>query len=158
MSTNSNVLIIENNYSNRAKILQTFKDHQLRHRLLFVNDCKEALTELYFFNKEITSISPQIVLISFSPDIFDFLDKLKSDHRYKQLSVFILTENSCIKEKEKLKFYKVNGIVDKSLDFKNFSNETYLDTLDLFLQLLRITLDKSSQYNIILNSSKPPKQ
>lgn len=145
MPSGSKVLVIEKNFAERARILQKFKEHQLRHEILFVNNSKEALIELYFFNKEIKTGLPQIILLSPDEESMNFLITLKEDKRYKNIKSFFLVGDENYPKRENLYDLRVSGIVHRSLDFKHFShNETYLDTIDLFLHLVRLTVNKTT--------------
>jgi len=154
MKRQYNILVIESNFAERSRILRKFKEHQLKHTIHFVSNAKDALVELYYFNKEIKDNFPQLLLLDYSEENLSLLEKINSDERYHSIKVFLLIENNASFYKEKLIGHKINGIVDRCLDFKNFSNETFLDSVDLFLHLLRIGFNHNNRAKHLISKTK----
>lgn len=150
MPPHCNVLVIESNYAERSRIIQRFQEHQLRHKLHFSTTCNEALLDLFYFNKTMTGPFPETILLGYDQDNLGFINKINEEPRYKSIKIFVLIEEQLSFYKERLKGFKIHGIIDRKLDFKNFSSETYLDTLDLFLHLLKVGLDKNNRVKHLL--------
>lgn len=150
MQNQYNILIIEGNYAERSRIIQKFQEHKLRHSIHFANTANDALLDLYYFNKTITGSFPETILLNYSFENLDFLQKLNEDERYSFIKTFLLIEDNPAFYKEKVKGYKISGVVNRRLDFKNFSDETYLDSVDLFLHLLKVGLDKNNRVKNLL--------
>lgn len=146
-----NILVVESNYAERARILKKFQEHQLRHTFHFASNAKDALVDLYYFNKEMKEVFPQVLFINYNQENLELLEKINTDSRYSEIKVFLLIDNDLSYYKEKVSKYKIHGIVKRSLDFKKFSDETYLDTIDLYLHLLRVSIDKNNRVKHLLN-------
>jgi hypothetical protein len=143
----SNILVIENNFAERARILRILKEYKLKQTIHFVSDVLEALTELYFFNKSQPILNPQIILLNYHIENFDFLKKLKSDTRYRNIKIYVLADKEYSFYKEKLKDFKITGVVNRLLDFKKNTDDSFPDTNDLYQHLLKSSSSKKQYIN-----------
>jgi hypothetical protein len=135
------VLVIESNFSDRSQILNEFRKHKLHNSMRFVEDEQEALSHLFFYNKEKDYEGyPQIILLNLSIKGIDFVKKVRNDIRFRSVKIYFMTkkEQSKIIEREFLFQNKVSGLIIKPIYFKAIDSHSYLDAFSLYLDLIKI--------------------
>lgn len=139
--SDSQVLIIEPDFSARAQLLNEFNRHKLKNSISFADDEKDALGNLSYFDKgrEYDGY-PQIILLNFSREGLAFVKKLRSDIRFGAIKVYFMTEKESLPVIERQLMFenKISGLILKPLKFKAIDNLSYLDSFSLYLDLIKI--------------------
>jgi two-component system response regulator len=134
------ILLVEDNPDDVELTLRSFRKHNLRNRVIVVNDGQEALDWLYGEGAHAgrdTGEMPTVVLLDLKlpkVDGFEVLERIRKEESTRLIPVVILTSSR--EEEDRLNGYKLgcNSYVQKPVDFDRFS--TAVRDLGLYWLLL----------------------
>ena len=126
MTSQVEILYIEDNPNDLELTLHAFKKHHLANEILIARDGEEALDLLFGKDRketdELTTI-PKVILLDLKlprVDGLEVLKAVKSDDRTKVIPVIVLTSSH--EEKDIVESYRlgVNSYIVKPVDFEKF--------------------------------------
>lgn len=138
----ASLLIIENHKEERERIIHQFSKHKLNPDFQFVNSYIEALHALSYFeiNSEREIQLPEIILTTYHEGIDSMLNAIRYHPRFKRIRLFILVNKNPEQLKARFNSNSIVSIVDSTLDFKNVTSFSYLENIDLYLHLVKISM------------------
>lgn len=129
----SEILLIEDNPADIVLTKEAFKECGRNHNITALKDGEEALKYLRNDNEVINYIHPDIILLDLNlpkRDGREILSKIRSDYRFKDIPVIILSTSQ--NEEDVFTAYrlKANCYISKPIDLSHFFN--IIESIDRF--------------------------
>jgi two-component system response regulator len=127
-STETEILLVEDNPTDLELALQVFKKHRIANRIEVARDGAQALDFLFGEGEHAgrgTVVIPRVILLDLKlPKIggIEVLRRIKGDPRTRAIPIVVLTSST--EEKDLLESYQlgVNSYIMKPVDFDQFSD------------------------------------
>lgn len=133
------ILIVDDEPSHRLLIRRSLKEHDVRNKVMEVEDGQQAFDYVYgrgkYADRKLYP-SPDLILLDINMpkfDGFEVLEKLKSDPATQYIPIVMLTSSSREEEISRGYDYGANAYVTKPVDFAEFSKK--LKSLNIFWTL-----------------------
>jgi CheY-like chemotaxis protein len=135
------ILLVDNNESDVTSFERSLKKLSLVYDLFVAQNGKDALTIL---NDSVLSLEPDVVILDLNvPKMngIEFLKVLRTESKFKDLKVFIMTTSSELADRSKAEELGISGYIIKPLSYTG--NTKRNESMDSFIQFhLRKILNK----------------
>lgn len=133
-----NILMVEDDTLDVMDAQRTLDRMNILYKMSVAKNGEEAFDILEGRNSSNSMSSPDIILVDINmPKMngIEFLQKLRSDDRWKEKKVFMITTSDEREDREKAKSLGISGYIVKPLKFNNPSS---IDSFNLMIDLMNI--------------------
>ncbi|RAW01547.1 response regulator [Pseudochryseolinea flava] len=133
-----NILLIEDDSLDQIEVQRTLAKKNIVNRLKIVTNGEDALSGLRNRQAEFFYGNPDLILVDVNlpkMDGFEFLKNLRSEDRFKDLKIFVLTTSDEREDKVRANELGVSGFITKPLKLESPPS---IDAFNLMIDLMNL--------------------
>ena len=133
-----NILLIEDDSLDQIEVQRTLAKKNIVNRLKIVTNGEDALSGLRNRQAEFFYGNPDLILVDVNlpkMDGFEFLKNLRSEDRFKELKIFVLTTSDEREDKVRANELGVSGFITKPLKLESPPS---IDAFNLMIDLMNL--------------------